>query len=339
MTPVSALPVDLRTFHSALVVKPSSLGDIVHALPAVRLIKRAHPHLHLRWIANEEWTPLLQGCPFIDEIVPFPRQQLRGAAGKARSLAWAAKWNRAPRATPEIVLDFQGLLRSALISYTRGSDCVIGLSDSREGAAKFCDHIVAVDPDAHAVDRYLAMTRALGVRFAAEDIEFTLPEGTKPQGFSSTEPFVLLHPYSRGAGKSLESAALQGLCDCLAGRHVVIVGISPDPIQIRGAHITDLTNRTTIAELIWLMRSARACVSVDSGPMHIAAAVNERVLGIHTWSDPRRVGPYAPAAWVWKAGRIAHCGDFTDDERAADRQVEEADARRIADFILGTLVI
>ena len=102
--------------------------------------------------------------------------------------------------------------------------------------------------------------------------------------------------------------------------------------------MVDLTGRTTLPELIWLMRRARACVSVDSGPMHIAAAVNDRTLGLHTWTDPRKVGPYNASAWVWKAARIAHRGEFSEEECMKDAHVAEPDARRIADFVLGTLM-
>ena len=337
MTAASSSPVDLRDFKSALIVKPSSLGDIVHTLPAVRLIKKAHPHLKLRWIANREWMPLIEGCSFIDEIVEFPRKSFRGAAGGFRSLAWAARWNRTKRDTPEIVLDFQGLLRSALISFARGSDQIAGLSDAREGASRFYDHVVPVDPHAHAVDRYLELARAMGVDAPQCDVVFDLPTGSQPEGFDSSRPFVLLHPWSRGADKSLAPEVLRTLCDCLTSARVVIVGVSSAVVPL-GPQVVDLTNRTTLPELVWLMRHALACVSVDSGPMHIASAVNDRTLGIHTWSDPRKVGPYNAAAWVWKAGRIAHRGEFADGECSTHARVTEPDARRIADFVLGTLV-
>lgn len=338
MTSASPPPVDLRDFKSVLIVKPSSLGDIVHTLPAVRLIKRAHPHLKLRWIANSEWTPLIDGCPFVDEVISFPRKEFRGLAGGLRSLAWAARWNRAARETPEIVLDFQGLLRSALISFTRGADWIVGMSDAREGASSFFDHGVPVDAQAHAVDRYLEMVRALGIDFAEKDIVFDLPEGTAPTGFDAAQPFVLLHPYARGTGKALEPAVLQTLCDCLTSTRVVIVGVTDAASVVRGGHVIDVANRTSLPELVWLMRRARACVSVDSGPMHIAAAVNGRTLGIHTWTDPRKVGPYNASAWIWKATRIAHRSEFSEPECLKDARVTEPDARRIADFVLGTLM-
>ena len=325
-----ALP-DLRDFCSALIVKPSSLGDIVHTLPAVHAIRAAHPHLKLRWIAKPEWMPLLEGSSDIDEVIPFPQKDFRGIAGAAKASHWAMQWNKEPREVPEIVFDFQGLMRSALISFARGSRPIIGLSDAREGASGFYDHIVPVNPGAHAVDRYLELPRAFGV--PVDRVEFPMPEG-QPVEQALPASFVLVHPYSRGEGKSLGHHELQVLCDCLTTVPIVVVGMTRQPQPLRGKHVIDLTNGTTLPQLIALMRRAAVVVSVDSGPMHIAAAVNDLTLGLHTWSDPRKVGPYNPNAWVWKAGRIAHRGDFTAEECERSQAIHEGDARRIADFVM-----
>ncbi len=100
--------VDLAPFQSVLLVKPSSLGDIVHALPAAHFIKQAHPHLRLRWLCNPEWMPLLEGNPDLAEVIPFPRGELRGMAAPLKFLLWARQLNAAPRELPEIILDLPG---------------------------------------------------------------------------------------------------------------------------------------------------------------------------------------------------------------------------------------
>lgn len=134
----------------------------------------------------------------------------------------------------------------------------------------------------------------------------------------------------------MSSRELQTLCECLT-MPVVVVGVSREPSSLAGAHITDLTNQTGLLQLTWLMRRARFVVSVDSGPMHMACAVNDHVLGIHTWTDPRKVGPYNEKAWVWKAGQIAHRQEFTDEQYKHCQAPTEGDARRIADFVLKML--
>lgn len=333
-----ALP-DLAEFRSALIVKPSSLGDIVHTLPAVHAIRQAHPHLKLRWLANTEWTPLLQGIPWLDEVIAFPRKSFRGMTALLKALQWARRSLPSATAQPELVLDFQGLLRSAVLARASGSRPILGLSDSREGARWLHDRVIPVDASAHAVDRYLALPRALGIAVDAETLSFPLAPGRLPEGWPARDDLVVIHPWSRGAGKSLSAEALQAMCDRLAPHPVVLVGMSEDKARPTGSHIVDFSHRTSLAELIACLRTARWVISVDSGPMHMAAAVNDRTLALHTWSDPRQVGPYNPRAWVWKAGRIAHRQDFSAQEAGTEATISAAAAREIGSFVLEKLAL
>ncbi len=300
---------------SILVIKPSSLGDVVHTLPAVALVKRHWPEARLRWLINPEWAPLLDGNPHIDEVVIFPRQTFRGLRGMLRIPGWARKLSAAVHA--DLVLDFQCLLRSAVIAricrVPGGS--VVGLSDGREGATLFYDQAASVGGIEHAVDRYLALVQTLGIDLTPS-LEWPLPAGSPPAGFQHEVPFVLLHPFSRGAGKSLTSEDVAQFCRAMEGHRVVLAGRSEEKVAA-GDNLTDLLNRTTLHELIWLIRRARFVVSVDSGPMHIAAALTPRLLSIHTWSDPRKVGPYQPEAWVWKDGALFQMKDLA---KAAQRR-------------------
>ena len=282
-----------------LIIKPSSLGDVVHALPAVALVKKHWPQARLRWLINPEWAPLLDGNPHVDEVVVFPRGQFRGVRGWMRIPGWAKAF---AAGKADLVLDFQGLLRSALIArLARGGD-VVGLSDAREGARLFYDRVAEVRGQLHAVDRYLALVASLGIDTSGP-LEWPLPAG-EPVA-SSTEPgFVLLHPFSRGSGKSLSTAEVAEFCRAIAPLRVVIVGRA-DANPAPEPNATDLLNRTSLHQLIWLIRRAAFVVSVDSGPMHIAAALTPRLVAIHTWSDPGKVGPYRPEAWVWKDGALA----------------------------------
>lgn len=309
--------VDLARCGSALILKPSSLGDIVHTLPAVSRIQRAFPRLRLRWLCNEEWTPLLEGHPHLAGVIPFPRRRFRGPFALPALVRWVIGFRRSPRELPEVGLDFQGLLRSALLGVLRGAVPLVGLADAREGAGWFHRYSVPVPAGAHAVDRYLELARALGAGGSGEGLDWPLPQGDAPSR-NLPDSFLLLHPYSRGSGKSLEPPALQALCDLLAPWPVVVAGRCAAPGAVGGAHVISVVNETSIPQLIWLVRRARAIVSVDSGPMHIAAALRpERTLAIHTWSDPRRVGPYDARARVWKAGRIDHRAGFSEEEALA----------------------
>ncbi len=292
--------------RSILIIKPSSLGDVVHTLPAVARVRKRWPDASLRWLVNPEWAPMLEGNPDVDEVIEFPRERFRGLAGWARLPRWIRELRQ--RVQPDLTLDFQGLLRSAWIARGVGGESW-GTSDSRECARFFHRHIVRVPPRSepiHAVKRYLALAAALGCDIA-EPLEWRIPAGTAPAG--CPREFILLHPFSRGTGKSLTTEEVTAFCREIAPAQVVLAGrtevaISPPP------NTTNLLNRTTLPELCWLLRQAAFTVSVDSGPMHIAAAVSANLLSIHTWSDPRKVGPYAPGAWIWKDGKIGLMADF-----------------------------
>jgi ADP-heptose:LPS heptosyltransferase len=102
---------------------------------------------------------------------------------------------------------------------------------------------------------------------------------------------------------------IEEFCNAFAPTRVVVVGQSRHKIDMPGNCI-GLTNQTSLLQLIRLIRVARFVVSVDSGPMHIAAAVTDNLLSIHTWTDPRRVGPYNRNAWIWKHGQLLRASEL-----------------------------
>ncbi|MCB1225256.1 MAG: glycosyltransferase family 9 protein [Verrucomicrobiales bacterium] len=330
----------LAHYDRLMIVKPSSLGDVVHALPAVALLKQRFPQLRVSWLANTEWMPLLEGSQVVDEVVEFPRRSFRGLRGKRVFLNWVHQFALQGRRAQgrELVIDFQGLLRSGIVSRLRGGREVLGMTDAREGARTFHRWRVPVKPEAHAVDRYLAVVEALSGAVDRSALPWELPEGRPPIGWPEGKRPLVLHPYSRGAGKALDQAQVAGLLRRWKGHAVVLAGRAEETLRLPGdwPGVVDLTNQTTLPELIWLLRQAACVVSVDSGPMHISAAVNPRTLGIHRWSDPRRVGPYAAACRVWKAGRIDSRSKLTDVECATDAPVDETALDQIAQWALTT---
>ncbi len=309
MPPAVELP-DLSSCRRGLIIKPSSLGDLVHTLPAVHLLKQQYPLLEWTWVVNPAFAPLLEGNPDLAGTLCFPRGEFRGVGGLWRFRRWLEEGPG--QCGAEVAVDFQGLLRSGLITSASGARIRIGFSDSREGARFFHRQVIPVDAGAHAIDRSLALPAALGITGPAV---FALPPGSCPEalgeGAGRLAESIILHPFSRGTGKSLSVSQTVQLCQALAPLPVLLVGQSdarlPVPLP---AQAGNLLNRTSLPELIWLMRRARGVISVDSGPMHIAAALPPRVLSLHTWSDPRKVGPWHPGTTVWKAGHFMPTGQW-----------------------------
>src|SRR6476620_3551267 len=205
-----------------LVVKPSSLGDIVHTLPAVHYLKTTFPQADISWVANAEWVPILEGNADLKSIIPFPRRQFRGALGLVKLARWS---HGLSSLRPDLVLDFQGLLRSAWISRNAKGQSVYGLSDSREGSRFFYDRSALVSPMQHSVDRYLALARLAGADTFGP-VQFPLPAGKAIPSFALPDRFIVLHPFARGNRKSLTSEEISALTHLLDPIPVIVVGQS-----------------------------------------------------------------------------------------------------------------
>jgi ADP-heptose:LPS heptosyltransferase len=312
-----------------LIIKPSSLGDVVHTLPAVASIRDAHPHAEITWIINPEWAPLLRGNPDVNHVHIFPRGDFRGL-GASRSLLPWLKSTRKLR--PDLALDFQGLLRSALIGKVSRAKEMYGTSDAREGSRWFYDRIAKVNRREHAIERYLKLAECAGAP-VGEALRCPLPTGDPLPRFDEYPPFILLHPFARGRSKSLSNSVIEQFCQAFAPTRVVVVGQSHRKIATP-ENCVELTNQTSLLQLIRLIRAAAFIVSVDSGPMHIAAAVTNRLVSIHTWTDPRRVGPYNPDAWIWKHGQLLRVSELDSTKlKRRGRRFKTKDVSAVTELI------
>jgi ADP-heptose:LPS heptosyltransferase len=154
--------------------------------------------------------------------------------------------------------------------------------------------------------------------------------------FDEYPPFILLHPFARGSGKSLTNRLIEEISAAFAPTRVVVVGKTNREINVVevAENCVELTNQTSLLQLIRLIRVARFVISVDSGPMHIAAAVNDRLLSIHTWTNPRIVGPYNPYAWIWKHGKIVRVSELENTKlKRHGRPLKSKDVPSIVELI------
>jgi lipopolysaccharide heptosyltransferase I len=295
-----------------LVVKPSSFGDIIHTLPALDAIHRGWPQTAVDWIVKPEWMPLLEGHPMLREVLPFPTDW--GAWRRMIPLVRARRY--------DMVLDFQGLLRSGVLSLCTGAPVRIGFANGREGSPWCYTRRVGTAGDSaggratpgerpmHAVDRYLSLVREAGVAIG-QPVRFPLPAWPEAEqwvdgwwrgaGIRSDETVCIVHPAARWETKRWPAERFARLADRLVKeqgwRVILVAGPAERPqaeavARLMQQPVIDLAGRTTLPQLAALLRRAARLVTNDSGPMHLAAAVGTPVVAFFGPTDPRKIGPY-----------------------------------------------
>jgi heptosyltransferase-1 len=294
-----------RDFHPRiLLIKLSAFGDVIHALPTLEALRSLYPQAHIAWLVEEAFAPLLAGHPALDEVWAIPRLRFAGQPVCSQA-AILARMVRRVRGRPfDMVIDLQGLLKSALWAALARSPRKIGYDRTREGSSLvLTEKLSPYDPEAHAVLRYLNVARYLGApamppRFR---LEHMLADSGKILGEIPRKPYVVLHPGARWATKLWPAAYWARLAGWLARDQefqVVVTGSSADRDMVADiaaqteAPLLNLAGRTSLAELAALLSKARVAVTTDTGPMHLAAALGTRVVALFGPTAPWRTGPF-----------------------------------------------
>lgn len=271
-----------------LVVKLSSLGDLFHALPAVARIKEASG-ASIDWVTHAAYAGLVGQFEPVDRAIPFPRTGFAaGAPAFFRSLR---------RDAYDLVLDMQGLLKSALVARIARAPRRIGPSFHREGSHLFYDAVAGPrDKNRHAVEENLDMLDALGI---ARPERLTFPvRWPAPSGLPAGIKIALL-PCSRWPTKNWPPGHFAELARQLpADAHVFVFGGPEDATvaeQIAAGSKREIINRcgrTSLPELGGYLAAMDLVITVDSGPMHMAAASGTPVLALFGPTEALRTGPY-----------------------------------------------
>jgi heptosyltransferase-1 len=278
-----------------LVVRLGAMGDIVHCLPAVASLKHSHPGSHLTWAVEPQWQPLLEGNAFIDRIVPLRRQSLRGLL---------ETWHDLRVATYDFAVDFQGLMKSALVASAARPEHIFGFHQSqlREPAAALFYSNKTLSRARHVVDKNLDLAAAAG---AANVLHvFPLPPG-RPEGDLPAGDFVLASPLAGWRSKQWPIEHYHALAARLLGElGIPLVLNGPPDVSFRDAdliHAAGFQHPSSLAGLIYATRRAAAVVGVDSGPLHLAAALGKPGVAIFGPTDPARNGPYGDSLKVLRS--------------------------------------
>jgi heptosyltransferase-1 len=257
------------------------MGDILHALPAVASLKLSFPATQLVWLVGRRWCDLLAGNPYIDEIIPFDRSAIGTFLNLRREL-------RALR--PEMAIDFQGLLQSAFVGRMAGASRFLGFDKhvAREplAACFYTERIHVTGP--HRIERNLQLVSAAGAQQLTE--ECWIPEGAL-EGHLPSGPYVLASPFAGWQSKQWPLEMYENLGQRLRKEGLeLVINVPQSRIEDSFRHV--LVHRSSVSGLIHATRQAIAVVGVDSGPLHLAAALKKPGVAIFGPTDPAQTGPF-----------------------------------------------
>ena len=274
---------NLHNVSRILVVRLGAMGDIVHALPAAASLQRGFPGAHLTWAVEPRWAPLLEGNPFVNRLLLLDRRTRGGLVRAWREL-------RAERF--DFAVDFQGLIKSALVATAARTERIYGFDRwlAREPlAAMFYSDRVSARA-IHRVDRNLELAAAAGASHAVPS--FPMPAG-RAEGALPAGTFVLASPLSGWPAKQWPLEYYAQLAERLGRAGVPLVLNGPPTARDALAAIPGaLLHLSSIPGLIDATRRAAAVVGVDSGPLHVAAALARPGVAIFGPTDPAQTGPY-----------------------------------------------
>ena len=279
-----------------LIVKPSAIGDVVHALPVLNLLRRRYPAAHIAWLVTPACAGLLDGHPQLDEVVRFDRKRFGHAwRSPAAAAALAAFHRELYRRRFDLVIDLQGLFRSGWLSFSTGAKTRVGTSTDREFGWAFATHVAPVGGrDRHAVDRYLSVAQDLGL--GTGPVEFVFPTDAADRAAVApllpAGPFAVFLPATHWPTKRWPPGRFAELVGPLRDRFGLgsVVAGGPDAAPVPGA--VHLAGRTTLRQLVAVLERAAVVVANDTGPMHIAAALGRPLATVFGPTDPGRTGPY-----------------------------------------------
>ena len=287
-----------------LILKPSSLGDVIQALPVLRLLKRHLPDAEIFWWIDSALAPLLEGDPDLTGVVRFERQRWaspRHWPEMLRSLRWMREQNF------DWVIDLQCLARSGAFAWLANGKFLIGLDEVREGARGFYDVAVRrASFHTHAVDWYLAVLPRLGVP-VHKNFQWLPERPAVAAAVQSKWParnarWIALQPGARWDNKRWPAEHFAALVRALAQKfpdtRFAVLGTAEDqPIgetiaRAEPLRCLNLCGQISLLEMVEWLRRCELMVTNDTGPMHVAAALGKPLVALFGPTEPRRTGPY-----------------------------------------------
>lgn len=276
---------------SILIIRPSSLGNVMHALMITQTIRDHFPNAGIDFLVRDQFAPIVKHCETVDNLIIFRRKE--GPFGFLKLL------KEIRHKEYDAVIDVQAQFRTGLMIAASKSKLKIGRKDAREGSGIFCNRIIKLpeNPNPHQVDTFLQFLPALGKpAILGSPVRFNTPPIASIESSFSSNPPILLLPHSRGKEKEWPNfrQLTKKILMELPERSVAWDSHIPIPSEDfdEKKNFYNTTGKTSIAEMISLVKGASVVIANDTGPMHIAAALAKPTIAIFGPTKVEKYGAY-----------------------------------------------
>jgi heptosyltransferase I len=315
-----------RKIERILIVRLSAMGDVIHTLPAVHALRCAFPQAHFGWLIEERWAELLcapgfprRGVqsaqrPLVDEVHTVKLKVWGKSLFSVSTVEQMAKvWNDIRDAHYDVAVDLQGAIRSAVLARLSGAKSIFGSAQPRESPASLLYTRKVVQQGRHVIEQSFSVAESLtGHAAAMPEVQFPRDPASEARVAQrlaelDVENFVLLNPGAGWGAKRWPAGRYGEVARRLADRGMrSVVNYGPgEEEMVRTVEEKSAGAargiRCTISELIGLTRRARLFIGGDTGPLHLAAALQVPVVAIFGPTDPARNGPYGTRSIVLRS--------------------------------------
>jgi len=294
-----------------LLIRLSSIGDVLHCTPVARTLKQAFPAAHITWVVGQGPAGLLEANPFIDEIYVWPREKWEDHMRHGRfTEAWKL-WQQLRfdlRARNfDVALDVHGLFLSGMVAVASGAKRRIGLANTRELNSLFMTETApAAEDETHIIQRYLSILQPFGIKPSTYNMTLEVTKRDEAfaaqflaqSGVTPEHCLIALVPATTWEAKNWPPEYFAALANELGQHSVVMLCGGPADRQLaqqvlKQTEVTviDAVGRTSLSQLAALLAKATVVIAGDTGPLHMAVAMGIPTVSIFGPTNPERFGP------------------------------------------------
>ncbi|MGD2124490.1 MAG: lipopolysaccharide heptosyltransferase II [Desulfobacteraceae bacterium] len=303
-----------ENLKSILIIKLSAIGDVVHTLPLLEVLRKNFPDARIDWLVEEEASQIIEGHEALNHLIVSQRKswqkKLLRPGGQVSALKEIRRFLKELRSEAyDLVIDLQGLFKSGLLTGLSRGRRKIGFTFGREGSSLFLtEKPLAVNIDQHAIDRYMKAVEYLNCSKDSWKGHIPIrPSDKQPidrhldENGLSGKGLVAINPMARWKTKLWEPQRFAALADRIQKElscKVVFTGSGHDRLAIdriisyMKERPLNLAGKTGLRELAYLYSACPIAITTDTGPMHIAAAMGTSVVALFGPTAPQRTGPY-----------------------------------------------